>query len=84
MSHDSRGAKRRYVATVVEVEGRDEHKIVELPDFEPGPWGTDEPLAIVGHSVPRVDAHEKVTGRAVYTADLGRPGMLYAALVRAR
>ncbi|HSA56952.1 MAG TPA: xanthine dehydrogenase family protein molybdopterin-binding subunit [Gemmatimonadaceae bacterium] len=83
MSSASEGPKRRYVATVVEVEGRDEHKIVELPDFELAAWETNEPLAIVGQPLPRVDAREKVTGRAVYTADVGHPGMLYAAFVRA-
>ena len=84
MIHGAERPKRRYVATVVEVEGRDEHKIVEIPDFEPAPWGKDQELSVVGQSVPRVDAHEKVTGRAIYTSDVGRPGMLYAALVRAR
>lgn len=83
MSRESERPKR-YVATVVEVEGRDEHKIVEIPDFEPEPWGKDAALSIVGQAVPRVDALEKVTGRATYTSDVGRPGMLYAALVRAR
>ena len=29
---------------------------------------------VVGESVPRVDGHEKVTGSAVYTADLKLPG----------
>jgi xanthine dehydrogenase YagR molybdenum-binding subunit len=79
-----KGPPGRYVATVVEVEGRDEHKIVELPDFEPEPWGPGEALSIVGQSVPRVDAREKVTGQATYTVDVARPGMLHAALVRAR
>jgi xanthine dehydrogenase YagR molybdenum-binding subunit len=85
MSADApKGPPRRYVATVVEVEGRDEHKIVELPDVEPEPWGPGEALSIAGHSVPRVDAREKVTGQATYTVDVARPGMLHAALVRAR
>jgi len=37
---------------------------------------------IIGKSVPRLDANEKVTGRAIYTDDLALPGMLYGALVR--
>ncbi|MBI3058702.1 MAG: hypothetical protein HYY81_05260 [Deltaproteobacteria bacterium] len=32
----------------------------------------------VGKSVPRVDAVDKVTGEAVYTADVNLPGILYA------
>ena len=37
---------------------------------------------VVGESVPRVDGHEKVTGRAVYTADLKLPGMLHGKVLR--
>ena len=38
--------------------------------------------SVVGQSVARVDALDKVTGRAKYTADLKLPGMLYAAFLR--
>ena len=72
-----------FVATRVEVEGREEIKIVELPVFEPVPWDAGAELHIVGARVPRRDALEKITGRATYTADLERPGMLHAAIVRA-
>ncbi len=67
----------------MEVEGREETKIVELPAFDPAPWGPGTPFDVVGHRVTRVDAVAKVTGRATYTADVHRPGMLYAVLVRA-
>lgn len=36
---------------------------------------------ILGQSVPRVDGTEKVTGKAIYAADVHIPGMLYAASV---
>ncbi|MCY1017175.1 xanthine dehydrogenase family protein molybdopterin-binding subunit [Pyxidicoccus sp. MSG2] len=36
---------------------------------------------VVGQSVPRPDAREKVTGRALYTDDLVLPGMLHGALL---
>ncbi len=79
-----RGAPgKRFASTKVEIEGREEVKIVELPDLVPPAWGDDEPLDIVGQRVPRADALEKVTGRARYTADLHRGGMLHAAFVRA-
>jgi carbon-monoxide dehydrogenase large subunit len=39
-------------------------------------------LSIVGKSVPRVDALEKVTGKAKYSIDLKLPGMLYAKVLR--
>lgn len=75
--------RKRFVTTKVEVEGRDETHVVELPDLEPAPWGDDAPLTIVGQRAPRADALEKVTGRARYTADLHEPAMLYAAILRA-
>ena len=34
----------------------------------------------VGASLPRLDAREKVTGRAQYIADMVRPDMLHAAV----
>jgi len=76
-------ASKRFVSTTVEVEGREETRIVEMPDFEPAPWTADTPMEVVGQCVPRVDALEKVTGQAIYTADVRRAGMLYAAVVRA-
>mgnify|MGYP000029315696 FL=1 len=39
-------------------------------------------LAVVGKSVPRVDAKEKVTGRAKFVRDIVFPGMLYGKMVR--
>lgn len=74
---------KRFVTTQVEVEGRVETKVVEMPDHEPAPWDATAELHIVGRRIPRVDGFEKVTGRAVYTADVMRPGMLHAAMVRA-
>ena len=38
--------------------------------------------AVVGHSVPRLDGVDKVTGRAVYTVDVRLPGMAHVRLVR--
>ena len=41
-----------------------------------------EVLKIVGKSPPRVDAGEKVTGEALFSADILRPGMLHARVKR--
>ncbi len=71
-----------FVQTTVEIEGRTETRIVEVPAFEPEPWGNDAELGIVGARVPRMDAAERVTGRARYTADIARPGMLHAVILR--
>jgi CO/xanthine dehydrogenase Mo-binding subunit/aerobic-type carbon monoxide dehydrogenase small subunit (CoxS/CutS family) len=40
------------------------------------------PLRTVGHPTPRVDAVDRVTGRAIYTGDVKLPGMLYARVLR--
>ncbi len=37
--------------------------------------------SVVGTGVPRYDAPDKVTGRAVYTADIQLPGMLYGKIL---
>jgi CO/xanthine dehydrogenase Mo-binding subunit len=37
------------------------------------------PLTTVGHPTPRIDALERVTGKAKYTLDVQLPGMLCAA-----
>jgi CO/xanthine dehydrogenase Mo-binding subunit len=37
--------------------------------------------SLIGRSLPRIEIREKLTGRAQYTADLYRPGMLHGALV---
>ncbi|MBU0755508.1 MAG: 2Fe-2S iron-sulfur cluster binding domain-containing protein, partial [Planctomycetes bacterium] len=39
------------------------------------------PYEVVGKSVPRYDAADKVSGRAVYTGDLRLPGMLYGKIL---
>jgi CO/xanthine dehydrogenase Mo-binding subunit len=39
-------------------------------------------LKVVGKRLPRVDARERVTGEAVYPADLNLPGMVHAKLLR--
>ena len=74
---------KRFVTTTIEIEGREEIAVVEVPTFEPPPWGKDAVLETVGHPVSRLDAVDKVTGRARYTHDIRLPGMLHARLVRA-
>jgi CO/xanthine dehydrogenase Mo-binding subunit len=43
---------------------------------------TPRDFSVIGGRAPRPDAADKVTGRAVYTDDLKRPGMLYGALLQ--
>ena len=54
----------------------------ELPDNAPAPWGESAKLTHVGKPIPRLDGAEKVTGRAHYTADVMRPGMLHGRILR--
>ncbi len=39
---------------------------------------------IIGHSLPRIDAVQKVTGQTVYGTDLQIPGMLYGKILRSQ
>jgi len=39
-------------------------------------------LKVVGQRLPRVDARERVTGEAIYPADLKLPGMVHARMLR--
>ncbi len=43
---------------------------------------TEQPMQVVGKRLPRVDAGERVTGRAIYPADLTRPGMVWGRIKR--
>ncbi|HFD39091.1 MAG TPA: 2Fe-2S iron-sulfur cluster binding domain-containing protein, partial [Anaerolineae bacterium] len=44
---------------------------------------TIEPLRVIGHSYPRPDAVDKVTGAAKFADDYAFPGMLHGAVLRA-
>ena len=50
----------------------------QVPVDEPPPLGENATLQVIGRRVPRLDAVQKVTGRARYTFDVRLPGMLYA------
>lgn len=46
------------------------------------PVKTPDQFKIMGKSITRRDAHEKVNGQAKYAADIQLPGMLYAKILR--
>jgi CO/xanthine dehydrogenase Mo-binding subunit len=50
-----------------------------LPGAAPKPWGKTR---VVGKPLPKVDAYERLSGRAVYPSDVSFPGMLYGAILR--
>src|SRR6266704_2344282 len=41
-----------------------------------------EPMKTIGHATPRIDAFERVTGKATYTRDVSLEGMLFAQVLR--
>lgn len=49
------------------------------PGGVPAPWGE---TTVIGKSLTRVDAYERVSGSAVYPSDLSFPHMLHAAILR--
>ncbi len=54
----------------------------EIPIEEPPAWPVNDKLKIIGKRVTRIDALDKVTGKAKYTSDMKLPGMLYAKMLR--
>ena len=56
-------------------------KIVRSLGEKP-PLKKPEDFDLIGKSFTRLDAEEKVTGKAMYAADIQLPGMLYARILR--
>ncbi len=72
----------RLKKTRVELEGRVHEKLSLVDDVEQKPWGAEAELDVVGKSFAKIDGTERVTGRAIYTADIQLPGMLHAKALR--
>jgi xanthine dehydrogenase YagR molybdenum-binding subunit len=73
----------RLVRTQKEMEGRFEDVWVlvdEADDLEA--WTESEELTFVGRPATRHDGAERARGRARYTVDVRRPGLLYTAVLR--
>jgi isoquinoline 1-oxidoreductase len=49
---------------------------------EPAPLRTPAQFQVMGRSPLRLDGHAKVCGEALYAADIRRPGMVYARILR--
>ena len=73
---------RNLIKIEYDFEGEIKEALVEVPEKEETPWGPEFPAKIVGKGLPRVDAHERVTGRAKFTYDISLPGMLRARVLR--
>ncbi len=72
----------RLVKTRVESEGTSHEELYLIEGEEPKPWATDAELRVVGKSTPKIDGPDRVTGKAIYTADIQLPGMLTAKALR--
>jgi len=68
--------------TTVEIDGIASDVWVEVPENEPAAWPPEAELAVLGKPLARVDAYEKVSGRAKYTHDLNLPHMLWMKTLR--
>ena len=50
-------------------------------EYKPWTWKAPEGFSPVQYSAQRQDAHDKLSGQAVFTRDLNLPGMLYAKIL---
>jgi CO/xanthine dehydrogenase Mo-binding subunit len=50
-------------------------------DYRPWTWKVPENYQEARSRMPRQDAHERASGKAVYTRDVSLPGMLYAKIL---
>ena len=50
-------------------------------NYQPWTWKIPEDFSPVDYDAPRHDAHDKLSGQAVFTRDLDFPGMLYAKIL---
>jgi xanthine dehydrogenase YagR molybdenum-binding subunit len=58
------------------------HTPARPPQHERYPWPEPASAAVVGKRLPRLDGGLKVSGRAKYTYDINRPGLLHARILR--
>ena len=72
----------KVIQTKVEFEGRMQEELTVAEGEGLSPWPEDAPLSHVGRKVARLDGPERVSGRAVYTADVQLPGMLWGKILR--
>jgi len=63
-------------------DGPEREVTVEIHDLDVAPWGSRAELRHVGTDIPRLDAPQKTTGAARFSADMLLPNMAYSALVR--
>lgn len=79
-AQDAPPKKKKILVPKVE-NGHETMVEIEVDDVAGPEWGPRESMRLVNHELVRVDAVDKVTGRARYAHDVRLPGMLYAKFV---
>lgn len=74
--------KMKKVKVTIQENGEPKDIEIEVPDTGEGGWGDVSQMRYINGRHTRVDAIEKVTGRAKYTLDVNLPGMLYGRILR--
>ncbi|MGE5346455.1 MAG: xanthine dehydrogenase family protein molybdopterin-binding subunit [Acidithiobacillales bacterium] len=62
--------------------GQTVEKVVEIPAGDPPPLEEGRPRRVFGGRGPRLDGRFKTTGKAVFTHDVRREGLLYGRVLR--
>jgi len=62
--------------------GKTVEKEIEIPAGDPPPLAEGQSRRVFGGRSPRLDGRFKTTGRAVFTHDVARPGLLYGRFLR--
>ena len=71
-------SRLRAIALALRQRGPQNAEVTELAKK----WAWPAKPDLLGTSVKRLDGPDKVTGRAKYTFDINRPGMIYGKMVR--
>lgn len=62
--------------------GKTVEKEIDIPEGDPPPLTEGQPRRVFGGRSPRLDGPFKATGRAVFTHDVRREGLLYGRILR--
>jgi len=72
---------KKWIRVTQVVDGHDVEEWMLIDDVEGIAWPARESMRLLNKDIRRVDAPEKVSGRAVYAHDVRLPGMLYGRLL---
>ncbi len=62
--------------------GNEKNENFETPDNVAPPWDATTKFSVMGKPHPRLEAEDKVTGRAKYSYDIRFPDLIYAKMLR--